>query len=217
MQVWRMLAVEQQSQCLIEVQRKASAGFQAYRSTCLEVGVTVAGVDSVEQARLEFHAPLVIEATIGGTPECDKAREAYNANMETSKTAGAALSGSAAVNFANELQKVADQEFKKHVAIKVIRKGMASAEIVSRFRRERQILAALLADESLEVVRQACIEVFDARAQQSWPPTVTVHDHWPRIYTEALSSVEDLGLAADVQDAAMFVNDFIHRVDVAGQ
>jgi serine/threonine-protein kinase len=37
----------------------------------------------------------------------------------------------------------ADQEFKKHVAIKVIRKGMDSAEIVSRFRRERQILAAL--------------------------------------------------------------------------
>jgi hypothetical protein len=80
-----------------------------------------------------------------------------------------------------------------------------------------QILAALLADESLEVVRQACIEVFDSRAQQSWPPTVTVHDHWPRIYTEALSSVENLGLAANVQDAAMIVNDFIHRVDVAGQ
>lgn len=37
----------------------------------------------------------------------------------------------------------ADQEFKKHVAIKVVRKGMASEEIVSRFRRERQILAAL--------------------------------------------------------------------------
>ena len=37
----------------------------------------------------------------------------------------------------------ADQEFRKHVAIKVIRKGMDSAEIVTRFRRERQILAAL--------------------------------------------------------------------------
>ena len=37
----------------------------------------------------------------------------------------------------------ADQEFRKHVAIKVIRQGMASAEIVNRFRRERQILAAL--------------------------------------------------------------------------
>lgn len=37
----------------------------------------------------------------------------------------------------------ADQEFRKHVAIKVIRKGMDSAEIVARFRRERQILAAL--------------------------------------------------------------------------
>ena len=79
-----------------------------------------------------------------------------------------------------------------------------------------QILAALVIDESLESVRQACIEVFDARAQQSWPPTVTVHDHWPRIYAEALSSVADLGLAANVQDAASFVNDFVLRVDAAG-
>src|SRR5262245_26337430 len=37
----------------------------------------------------------------------------------------------------------ADREFKKHVALKVIRKGMGSEEIVSRFRKERQILAAL--------------------------------------------------------------------------
>ena len=37
----------------------------------------------------------------------------------------------------------ADQEFRKYVAIKVIRKGMDSSEIVSRFRRERQILAGL--------------------------------------------------------------------------
>lgn len=37
----------------------------------------------------------------------------------------------------------ADKEYRKHVAIKIIRKGMDSDEIVSRFRRERQILAAL--------------------------------------------------------------------------
>ena len=37
----------------------------------------------------------------------------------------------------------ADQEFKRLVAVKVIRKGMDSDEIVSRFRRERQILASL--------------------------------------------------------------------------
>src|SRR5437868_8504690 len=36
-----------------------------------------------------------------------------------------------------------DHEFKKYVAIKVIRKGMDSEEIISRFRRERQILASL--------------------------------------------------------------------------
>lgn len=37
----------------------------------------------------------------------------------------------------------ADREFTKHVALKVIRKGMGSDEIVTRFRKERQILAAL--------------------------------------------------------------------------
>lgn len=37
----------------------------------------------------------------------------------------------------------ADREFTKHVALKVIRKGMGSDDIVSRFRKERQILAAL--------------------------------------------------------------------------
>jgi serine/threonine-protein kinase len=36
-----------------------------------------------------------------------------------------------------------DREFKKHVAIKVVRSGMDSSELVARFRRERQILAAL--------------------------------------------------------------------------
>src|SRR5262245_32214462 len=36
-----------------------------------------------------------------------------------------------------------DQEFKKHVAIKVIRTGLDSDEVVARFRRERQILASL--------------------------------------------------------------------------
>ena len=33
--------------------------------------------------------------------------------------------------------------FKKHLAIKVVRSGMDSGEIVARFRRERQILASL--------------------------------------------------------------------------
>lgn len=79
-----------------------------------------------------------------------------------------------------------------------------------------QILQALIADESLVPVRQACVEVFAGRRQQAWPPTVTVLDHWPRIYTEALSSVESLGLAHDAEQAAMVVNLFIQQVDEAG-
>ena len=37
----------------------------------------------------------------------------------------------------------ADDEYRKKVAIKVIRTGQDSADVVARFRRERQILAAL--------------------------------------------------------------------------
>lgn len=76
-----------------------------------------------------------------------------------------------------------------------------------------QILEALMADEPLAPVRNACVEVFGARAQQAWPPTVSVYDHWPRIYAGALTSVPDLDLASNVQEAAQVVNDFIRRVD----
>ena len=37
----------------------------------------------------------------------------------------------------------ADEEFKKYVAIKLIREGRDSHDIIARFRRELQILAAL--------------------------------------------------------------------------
>ena len=44
---------------------------------------------------------------------------------------------------------------------------------------------------------------------------MTAHSHWPRIYSEALTSVSSLGLAADVEGAEEVVNDFIRRVDHA--
>lgn len=78
-----------------------------------------------------------------------------------------------------------------------------------------QILEALILDEPLAPVRRACIAVFEARGQQAWPPTVEAPSHWPRIYTQALSTVADLGLAADVHGAAMTVNAFVQRVDGA--
>src|SRR5262249_31954092 len=37
----------------------------------------------------------------------------------------------------------ADEEFKKRVAVKIIKRGMDTEEIVARFRHERQILASL--------------------------------------------------------------------------
>lgn len=80
-----------------------------------------------------------------------------------------------------------------------------------------QILETLIADDFLEPVRHACVEVFLAREQQTWPPHVEVSGHWPRIYTEALSSVGELGLATNVQSAAASVNRFIERINSAGQ
>lgn len=76
-----------------------------------------------------------------------------------------------------------------------------------------QILEAIIVDKPLATVCHACIEVFEARAQQPWPPSVTVHPHWPRIYAQALSSVDGLGLAPDAQQAAALVTDLIARVD----
>ncbi len=76
-----------------------------------------------------------------------------------------------------------------------------------------QILEAFIIEQPLAAVRHACIEVFEARAQPPWPPTVTVHLHWPRIYAQALSSVDGLGLAPDAQQASALVTDLIARVD----
>lgn len=78
-----------------------------------------------------------------------------------------------------------------------------------------QILEALIVDDSLAPVHHACVQVFGARAQQSWPPSVTVHEHWPRTYAQAVSSVHGLDLAADVEEAARRVREFIRRIDAA--
>lgn len=78
-----------------------------------------------------------------------------------------------------------------------------------------QILEALLDHSSLAAVREACIAVFDARAQQSWPPQIVAPPHWTRIYTRALDGLEHLDLAANVADGAHRVQQLVDRIAAA--
>ena len=76
-----------------------------------------------------------------------------------------------------------------------------------------QLLEALIVNESLGEVRRASIAVFAKRERHAWPPTVVAHSHWSPIYAGALEGLEDLGLAASVEEAALRVQAFIDRVD----
>jgi len=41
-----------------------------------------------------------------------------------------------------------------------------------------QLREALVVDEPLDLTKQACRAVFEARAQHDWPPTVQARPHW---------------------------------------
>lgn len=76
-----------------------------------------------------------------------------------------------------------------------------------------QILEALVDDTAFASTLDACVQVFTARAQQSWPPKVTVYEHWDVIYHRAASSVPTLDLAPTAADAADRVRDLIERIN----
>ena len=76
-----------------------------------------------------------------------------------------------------------------------------------------QLLQMLLADMDLEQTHRACVAVFDAGAEQPWPPTIRVLRHWPTIYDLAREGLDHLGLAATAADAAQRVQQLVLRVD----
>lgn len=78
-----------------------------------------------------------------------------------------------------------------------------------------QLLEALLADDELTKVREACLAVFEARDAQTWPPVLVAPTHWRSIYLRALEGLEHLGLAADVGQVEATVQAFINRIDRA--
>lgn len=78
-----------------------------------------------------------------------------------------------------------------------------------------QLLEGLLPYTDLSPTRSACIAVFEARAQQPWPPNVAALPHWPPIYRGALEGLDHLELAATAEAAADAVQRFVERIDRA--
>lgn len=76
-----------------------------------------------------------------------------------------------------------------------------------------QLLEGLLPDTDLSPTRGACIAVFEARAQQPWPPNVVALPHWPPIYRGALEGLDHLELAPTAEAAAEAVRRFVERID----
>lgn len=76
------------------------------------------------------------------------------------------------------------------------------------------LVRRLLQDEDLADVRRACIEVFELRDRQPWPPAVTVLEAWPALYITELAKAP--GFEPDnVHDAARAVYALIDEIDRA--
>lgn len=76
-----------------------------------------------------------------------------------------------------------------------------------------QLLSDLVDDVAWPTVRTACVEIFDSRESQPWPPTLTIPDDWADGYS-ALTT--DTGFTViDVEHAAAAVRTLINRIDQA--
>ncbi len=76
-----------------------------------------------------------------------------------------------------------------------------------------QLLEVLLGNADLADTRVACVAVFEARAEQLWPPTIQAQPHWPAIYVRAREGLDHLGLAATAEEAAAQVQLLVTRID----
>ena len=76
-----------------------------------------------------------------------------------------------------------------------------------------QLLADLVEGDEWAAARAACIEVFETRAKQVWPPQVTIYESWGAGY-EALAGETGFSIT-DVREAADAVAQLIERIDRA--
>lgn len=76
------------------------------------------------------------------------------------------------------------------------------------------LLRRLLPDGELERVREACVEVFEVRAQHGWPPAFSPPDAWRE---EFEARAAELGLAVTQFNAAVHeVQEYLEAVDAGG-
>ena len=76
------------------------------------------------------------------------------------------------------------------------------------------LLRGLIDDVEVAAVYEACVHIFDARAQHRWPPSLAVPDSWAEPYARLAT---DLGFeVTDVEAAAERVREIIDEIDSAG-
>lgn len=66
---------------------------------------------------------------------------------------------------------------------------------------------------NLAQIRDTCVRLFEYRRQQQWPPVIAAAERWSPLYAEAADSLDAL---RSVDEAVMWVNDFIRRIASAG-
>ena len=75
------------------------------------------------------------------------------------------------------------------------------------------LLEDLIRDTGLSRVREACVEIFEAREKHSWPPSVTVYESWPEPYR--ILSEENGFSPSDIHEAARQLQDLIDEINAA--
>jgi len=75
------------------------------------------------------------------------------------------------------------------------------------------LLRDLVADGELPAIREACMDVFEARGEHDWPPEFRPPAFWEE---EFEASAERLGLLTAFDDAAEEARAYIGRIEASG-
>lgn len=75
------------------------------------------------------------------------------------------------------------------------------------------LLRRLSSEEELPRIRGACVDIFEARALQPWPPILVAHPHWVGPYQRL---AEELSVPArSISEAVHAVNEMVERIDAS--
>lgn len=78
-----------------------------------------------------------------------------------------------------------------------------------------QLLRDLIDDDGLPAVRRACVEIFELREKQAWPPQITVYASWADGFA---AMAQEIGFPTeDVDVAGADVQRLIAEIDAAGR